>query len=143
MDLKGLNFFIIKLSIFILCYLKSSVPAWRAASKKATPSRQFPALHNFSPSNANCRQVSLSPDEAVESPLVVVVVVVAASIVAATDESSGDGLTFVAVRKELTMPIYSILRFENLQRRSLLLLSLLLLSCDVLSNLPRKVKKVD
>ena len=32
-----------------------------AASKKATPSLQFPALHNFSPSRASWRQVSLSP----------------------------------------------------------------------------------
>ena len=47
--------------------LKSSVPACKAASKKATPSRQLPALHNFSPSRANWRQVSLSPALALAS----------------------------------------------------------------------------
>ena len=39
--------------------VKSSVPACKAASKKATPSWQLPDLQSFSPSSASWRQLSL------------------------------------------------------------------------------------
>ena len=61
--------------------LKSSVPACKAASKKATPSRQFPPLHNFSPSRANWRHVSLSPALEEGSPFVFAVAEAAEAVI--------------------------------------------------------------
>ena len=61
--------------------LKSSVPACKAASKNATPSRQFPPLHNFSPSRANWRHVSLSPALEEGSPFVFAVAEAAEAVI--------------------------------------------------------------